>query len=135
MSQLQINSLPITDGFLSLDALADLDALSSGREIEPDMPTDGFLTDLGIQPDTATETPEPSSDRPIALDEVEELILGFLESKPDQNFKASEIRSNVRRLKDSVPLPTIEKICEGLAKVERIIPIVDSGSKPRYMAR
>jgi len=135
MSQLQIRSLPIADEFLSPGALADLDAMSSGQEIEPDMPQDTLFTDLGIQPDTQTETPEPNDSRPIALDEVEELILGFLESKPDRNFKASEIRSNVRRLKDSVPLPTIEKICDGLAKLERIIPIRDNGDKPRYMAR
>jgi hypothetical protein len=135
MSQLKIQTLPVTDGFLSLDALADLDELSSGQEIEPDMPQDELFTDLGIQPDTQTETPEPSDSRPIALDEVEELILGFLESKPNENFKASEIRKNVRRLKDSVPLPTIEKICDGLAKLERIIPIRDNGDKPRYMAR
>lgn len=135
MSQLQIRSLPIADEFLSPAALADLDAMSSGQEIEPDMPQDTLFTDLGIQPDTQTETPEPNADRPIALDEVEELILGFLESKPDQNFLASEIRKNVRRLKDSVPLPTIEKICDGLAKLERIIPIRDNGDKPRYMAR
>jgi hypothetical protein len=56
------------------DALADLDALSRGQEIEPEPPQDSLLDDLGIQPDTATETPKPSSDRPIALDEVEELI-------------------------------------------------------------
>lgn len=135
MSQLQIQSLPIADEFLSAEALADLDAMTSGQAIEPESPPDSPLDDLGIQPDTATETPEPSESRPIALSEVEELILGFLESKPEQNFKASEIRSNVRRLKASVPLETIEKICAGLAKTEQIIPIVDSGSKPRYMAR
>ena len=135
MSQLQIQSLPIADEFLSAEALADLDALSSGQPIDSELSQGSLLDDLGIQPDTATETPKPSESRPIALDEVEELILGFLESKPEQNFKASEIRKNVRRLKDSVPLETIEKICAGLAKTEQIIPIGDGSGKPRYMAR
>jgi hypothetical protein len=135
MSQLQINSLPITDGFLSLDALADLDALTEGRPIDSEPGQDNLLDDLGIKPDTATETPQPISDRPIALDEVEELIIGFLESKPDKNYRASQIKQNVSRLKNSVPLETIEKICEGLAKTARIIPVVDGGDKPRYMAR
>ena len=135
MSQLQIQSLPIADEFLSAAELADLDALTEGRSIEPEPPQDSLLNDLGIQPDTTTETPKPIQDRPIALTEVEELILDFLESKPEQNFKASEIRKNVRRLKESVPLETIEKICTGLAKTEQIIPIGDGSGKPRYMAR
>lgn len=130
MSQLQINSLPIDERFLSAEALSDLDALTEDREI----PTDSLFDDLGIQSDTDTKTPEPISDRPIALSEVEELILGFLESKPEQNFTASEIRKNVARLKESTETELLEKICEGLVKTERVIRVSSDGRKPRYMA-
>jgi len=138
MSQLQIDSLTVDERLAAIIADDPMKAPYpqdlAGKSDEEKSDILDFFTELKIQPDRSDATPAPVNERPIALGEVEELILGFLESKPDQNFKASEIRKNVRRLKDSADLVTIEKICEGLVKTERIIRIRDGGDKPRYMA-
>lgn len=135
MSQLRIDSLPIDPKFLDIlgqpttapDPL--LDDFNTANQSTTD-----FLRELGIQPSDRQPVDNATTTEVIAINEVEELILGFLESKPNQEFKASEIRNNVRKLKDSVALDVIEKICEGLVKIERVIRVSDGGNKPRYMA-
>lgn len=136
MSQLQIESLPIDNRFLA--AVADFDIVTEPREApkpSDELPQINLFDELGIQPDTQTPAPEPNGNRPIALDEVEELIIAFLEGKPEQNYRASKIKQAVTRLKNTVDLETIEKICEGLVKTERIIRVSGDGDKPRYMSK
>ena len=139
MSQLQIDSLTVDERLAAIIADDPMNTPDpselAGKSDEEKSEIIDFYNELKITPDTADDPPAPIGDRPIALSEVEELILGFLESKPEQNYRASQIKQSVSRLKTSVDLKTIEKICEGLVKTEQIIHIRDEGSKPRYMAR
>lgn len=71
---------------------------------------------------------------PLTISEIEDLIIAFLERKPETAYRASQIKTSVSRLKEGgVELEVIEKICSGLAKVERI-KVVDAGQKTRYKA-
>jgi len=139
LAQLQIQSLPANDELTAI--LTDSPKDFAGESPAQPEPTEStrlqILTELGINPEPQSDN-LPDSQGQLTISDIEELVLSFLESRSEENFLASEIKRNVRALKDSrVPLGAIEKVCEGLVTLNRIVRIspATDRDKPRYMAQ